>query len=517
MIALILPLLLSLASAADGPEKTWYSFVNGGSIPSTNYAYHEEWLKAFYYGFFKGRGTILNAGGPGTPIAQRGTPAALERDADGWVFTTRSTLPMPTLAATKENVRGNLRQLARDKPASATLVYDDHGSKKGTRLWLRDDLTARELAAWHSELDDKTMARSVFLHCFAGSMIADPNREIPKGIEGWDDYLKKHYRAKSCALALSAHDELGEYESWGKGWEEGYWKKLFDSIPRPSIDDWKKAIAEDDSRQILPVTTIDYLVDDFLAFFCRSLGATAAKRTTWAHSGPAAPLIDGAGGPTNEERCRELRDDKALASAIEDQKQILKTHRQAGVVYSHFTRQFLEQSDAELVRYYDHVGEEIEEVKATYLLKRDTEGSLSPADQKQYQAKLAALHTPEYESAVAKLDTFESGRKNWGELLKYFSSDQVVAELDSKAFQDKFPAFSAWRKLEENKGLDVNGLTGKSYKRMREKQLARKKLAYGQQEKKRLFVKTLLARAGFEKLNDFLLSVEKCEASPLND
>jgi hypothetical protein len=258
-----------LESLPDLRDRKKFLYVNGGYIELANNSTNEEDLKSFHYNLFYGKATILNAGGPG------GTVVAIsngqqERDETGLIkFSPGLELEKPFLAATTENLKITLGDIRRSNPLSFTAVFGDHGGPQSLSLWNGDYLTAPALQKMYGEFPDQTLIRSIFLQCYAGTLIVSNERKPPPFILGLPKFLDYHYAENRCAYANSHHDELGAYYSEGSKWDVSSWSKLFKLKPQLTLKALKEFILTESRVQSTPILSSDYLIYDVVQTFCQ--------------------------------------------------------------------------------------------------------------------------------------------------------------------------------------------------------------------------------------------------------
>jgi hypothetical protein len=258
-----------LESLPDLRDRKKFLYVNGGYIELANNSTNEEDLKSFHYNLFYGKATILNAGGPG------GTVVAIsngqqDRDETGLIkFSPGLELEKPFLAATTENLKITLGDIHRSNPLWFTAVFGDHGGPQSLSLWNGDYLTAPALQKMYREFSDHTLIRSIFLQCYAGTLIVSNERKPPPFILGLPKFLEYHYAENRCAYANSHHDELGAYYSEGSKWDVSSWSKLFKLKPQLTLKALKEFILTESRVQSTPILSSDYLIYDVVQTFCQ--------------------------------------------------------------------------------------------------------------------------------------------------------------------------------------------------------------------------------------------------------
>jgi hypothetical protein len=258
-----------LESLPDLRDRKKFLYVNGGYIELANNSTNEEDLKSFHYNLFHGKSTILNAGGPGGTVVSISN-GQQDRDETGLIkFSPGLELEKPFLAATKENLKITLADIRRSNPLSFTAVFGDHGGPQSLSLWNGDYLTAPALQKMYREFSDQTLIRSIFLQCYAGTLIVSNERKPPPFILGLPKFLDYHYAENHCAYANSHHDELGAYYSEGSKWDVSSWSKLFKLKPQLTLKALKEFILTESRVQSTPILSSDYLIYDVVQTFCQ--------------------------------------------------------------------------------------------------------------------------------------------------------------------------------------------------------------------------------------------------------
>lgn len=261
--------LIYLESLPDLRDRKKFLYVNGGYTELANNSTNEEDLKSFHYNLFYGKSTILNAGGPG------GTVVAIsngqqERDDSGLIkLSPGLELDRPFRAATTENLKISLNDIHQADPLSLTAVFGDHGGPQSLSLWNGDYLTAPALQKMYRNFSSHTLIRSIFLQCYAGTLIVSSERRPPPFIAGLPRFLDYHYPENRCAYANSHHDELGAYYSEGSKWDVSSWSKLFKLKPQLTLRALKEFILTEGRVQSTPILSSDYLIYDVVQTFCQ--------------------------------------------------------------------------------------------------------------------------------------------------------------------------------------------------------------------------------------------------------
>lgn len=272
-------LLASENGNAEDPQKSINVFINGGYTPDTNFSAHEQEAASFYYGLFKEKAIILNAGGPGSTMLQAESDGTFKRGEDGWIQTVPSIMDKSP-AATLENVTMVYKHIAEQAPSTATVVYGDHGGKRGVALWGDEELSASDISTLNSVIPTKTQVRSLFLQCYGEAAMVDPARKIPTTKEGFPDFLEKYYPKNRCALAATSNDEQAGYRDWEKSWANSAWTALFKKYPHISLSQLKNDLISDSSLFPTPQLTSDSMLTDLAHAVCQqSNGKTASCLT----------------------------------------------------------------------------------------------------------------------------------------------------------------------------------------------------------------------------------------------
>lgn len=508
-----LPLLslvwLSLAIADEGATATRYIYINGGNTEMSNYGPHETHLLTWYNTVFGKKGVLLNAGGPGTLVNPSGHHESFDRDDDGGMRLVPSGITMPTLPATKLNIREQISRMGKEGAKKAFIVYNDHGGPDGPRVWLADGINANELGHAYRDLPKDLLVRSFHDHCYAGAGLVDPKRTIPKDAAEWRKYLDKYYPPNVCGLAMSYHDELGEYLEWNREWKDSEFLKVVDPMKNPRLSAWKTKLEETDQTLSLPVATSDYLLEDLFHHVCK----TSPRKP--AH---ASDTVTPARSENHEDRCKELHENSELNSANEKFWEAKKLYTEAGEVKSLLARRFAEEQDYEAAITYDNTVREIERLKAEYLIKRDDKGKLSDSDQKEFQETLANLRSPFFVDYLRKLKNIADGNVQRKEFEAYLTSAPVKKWLAEVETQKQYPRFSAFIARKENKGKYVTVLRTETVAEADALQLKRKQIARYYRDRVQKFMRTVLeGREDLKPVLDRLKEIEKCEDSKVMD
>ncbi|MCB0386656.1 MAG: hypothetical protein KDD43_14785, partial [Bdellovibrionales bacterium] len=224
-----------LESLPDLSLRKKFLIVNGGYSELSNYSVNEEDVKSFHYNLFHGQSVVLNAGGPGGTVVPISGGQSLRDEAGLIKLEPGLVLETPYRAATNANLKKAIGEIRESNPIALTAVYGDHGGPQSLALWNGDYLTATALQKMYREFPEETPIRSIFLQCYAGTLIVSPERKRPPFVAGLKSFINHHYPLNRCAYANSHHDELGTYYSWGSKWENSNWSQLFKARPNLSL------------------------------------------------------------------------------------------------------------------------------------------------------------------------------------------------------------------------------------------------------------------------------------------
>jgi hypothetical protein len=295
-LSLLLTSAAGLPCAQSAETDTQFIFINGGISPTQNYSIHEQDLLAFKKGLFTTARPenihILNAGGPDTRITQILPDGSFKRDDEGRISVFPSLLPEKYPAATLENIGKLFTSLKNQEPppSRVTAVFGDHGGPSGVSLWGNEDLSASQIYKEKAKLPASTLVRELHLHCFGAAAMIDATAEVPAQESKVLPYFKNRYPLNRCAAAMSQNDEVGQYYSWDKDWEQGAWTQLLHRLPHPTLTSLKEVFNQDPELRTSPSLTSDYFLRDVAHYYCQ-----AAKKSPKAplraliNAGPCAP------------------------------------------------------------------------------------------------------------------------------------------------------------------------------------------------------------------------------------
>jgi hypothetical protein len=246
-----------------------YVYINGGYSPTSNVLDHESDLKSFIYNLFPNYTEVLSAGGVGGLISDRLGSKKSETAPFSQLLPKASDLSLEKAfyAATLKNYQAVLQDLSREKPESLTVVYGGHGNTNGFTLWDANFLSARDILKTYSSYPADTVIQSLFLQCYGGSTVMSDKRVLPKTIKTIDPYFSHYYPKNRCALAMSSHDEIGQYYTNSNNWDRNYWSVSFEGQPW-SIEGVQVQAFDDQNVQTTPILTSNYLLDDLYALIC---------------------------------------------------------------------------------------------------------------------------------------------------------------------------------------------------------------------------------------------------------
>ncbi|MEK7388586.1 MAG: hypothetical protein AAB036_02690 [Elusimicrobiota bacterium] len=168
-----------------------------------------------------------------------------------------------------DNLRLSLEELSREGPEKLTVVFGGHGGFDGSAMWGRGTLIAEEWLELQKKFLPSTSIKSVFLQCYAGSVVVPRDRKRPERVASLERFLLAHYPKNRCALAMSSDDELGQYYGYDSpNWESSPWSLLLKRRPELSLDGLGAALFDDDTLKITPMTTRDYFLGDLQSTVC---------------------------------------------------------------------------------------------------------------------------------------------------------------------------------------------------------------------------------------------------------
>lgn len=292
-------------------QNRFYAFVNGGMDPSANTWLHEQDILAFNNTLFKGSPTVLlNASGPDTQYADTDGNGNVLRRPDGMTVLQKTMVGKSALPAKLNDVRTLHSTVTKQNPDTAVIVYGDHGDRAGLSLW-REDLTAAEHFKLQSSISSKTLLRSIYIQCFAGSLLVDQSRQIPKDGDKLLPFLETYYPPNKCGLALSRHDEMGQYNTKDGPWQNSPWTNYFTNARPPNLSDLQNFLNQDQGLAPTTVLTSDYLLDDLATFYCQ-ISDTSKKNDQQCQSSLAEPMS----AALNNDPTAKLVVDPSFASAL---------------------------------------------------------------------------------------------------------------------------------------------------------------------------------------------------------
>ena len=253
-------------------KKNYHIYINGGYSETSNIVSHEIDLKSFNEHLFGKNAILMNAAGK----------------LEGSVTHLPADLP---------NFKNLIADLAEKKPTNLTFVFGGHGNQLGFTLWNLQFLTAQELSKLYSQIPSPATIKSLFLQCFGGTMVVDPNRRIPRFLSQLKRHLNYYYKKNRCALAMSSQDQLGQYYSGDGNWDTNFWMKTFDYNPLVSLRELKETAFATYQVKSTPISTSDYFVSDVIRTLCSEvnwikneknktefdLKASTLNTTEWAH------------------------------------------------------------------------------------------------------------------------------------------------------------------------------------------------------------------------------------------
>jgi hypothetical protein len=263
--------LLSLIFNVSVQAETFHAYINGGHTEGSNTWIHEQDILSFKNGLFGRRSTILSADGINAKYSETDGNSNFLRRPDGYVSLNASGVGPGVQPATMENIQGLYRQIRETKPANAVVVFGDHGDKTGLSLYHGSSLSTKDHFNLQNTLPAGTSFKGVYLQCFAGSLLVDQTRALPEQPAGLMGFLDKYYPSNRCGVALSRHNEMGQYNNRGEGWNKSPWTDYFKKAKPPTLDGMAKMLNQDPGLAPGSVLTSNYFAEDLAKFFCGRL------------------------------------------------------------------------------------------------------------------------------------------------------------------------------------------------------------------------------------------------------
>jgi hypothetical protein len=246
-----------------------YVYVNGGFSETSNIVTHESDLKGFIYNLFPYYTAVLSGGGLGGPVSERLNGKLYEVTVAQFLPQTSDlNLDKPFFAATLKNYENLFQDLSQQKPDSLTVVYGGHGNTNGFALWGGNDfLSARDILKAYSNFPENTVIQSLFLQCYGGNTVVSSKRSLPKSAKAIETYFSHYFPKNRCSMAMSSHEEIGQYYTNGKKWDHNYWSEMLEGQPW-SLDRIQAEAFDDPNIRTTPVQTSDYMMDDLTSLIC---------------------------------------------------------------------------------------------------------------------------------------------------------------------------------------------------------------------------------------------------------
>jgi len=494
------------APPAPKPASTDFIYVNGGFSASTNYEDNEYDLAAFHEYLFGGKGTLLNASGPGAMTIETSDTMIVRRGTEGYALRKPSIITAPTKPAKKEILK---ETLSKTKAAKLTLVFGDHGGTDGVELW-DETMGPKDYSALLDTLPKSTLVRSLHFHCYSGTMVADPRRVVPLSDPLFSQFMQAQYKPNRCAFSESSEVE----NSWVHTPEymgESAWARLLRKQPHPSMNDFRRYLEDDKKTVSTPMSTSDYFVDDIFRFQCQGVKKSVL---------PADECYQ----QTFDDPFKKV---DATAESIE------------AVVCGSCGSAMVDELDAR-ISHLDTVDSDLTRVKMRFVRKYIEENwaAVAPVGAPPFAQYVKILE--ELESLNTKFSSLASGvhatpedEKRYSALIRAVPVDYSMLSADIS----RRPAFHGyWRKNFNSKWLEENAKTFPTIAKylassqdidpvtlgdninalMRKTQKKRKELAIALKNKKRTLVEEWLSRKPHVQLKALYDGIQACEASPLN-
>jgi hypothetical protein len=518
----LLVLATFTGSGAYAAVPTEFVYVNGGYSPETNYSVHEQDLLAFRNGLFAVSPAtsvhLLNAGGEGTKVIKTSPDGTYERTEEGQMVILPSQVTEPTESATYDHTVRLFDRLKSAKPARLTIVYGDHGGPLGIALWDGRNLSAKDLRESYQKLPSSTLIRAIHLHCFGGSAMVDPGRKIPESPESLKGFFAFHYPLNRCAAAMSHEDEVGQYYSWDKSWDQGPWVELLKAHPHLTLKELKDVFNADRELAPSPVLTSDYLLRDLSAYFC----ADIRKEEDAFH---VVPLPDMPLSCSNS--------DSIVPRSIESVHHRMKN--ELCVRIRSVAKKI--NGPTELMSRYDKISSQFEEIRAFW--KHRYLSGLNPNLIKSYEASKKKIDVLRAKIGTGALAGKEKSRvlNEISELNKFYAVQYSLASksLDrNPAFEQyfdlfctaewldsqkaKYLEFATYRLANMNQPRNYTSVDLNSWSQIfkREAQKSKKLLYEELYRERREVAEELLLEPEFRKIKEVYENIKSCENTPLD-
>ncbi len=262
-------LIFSFALKVCGQSRPpFFAYVNGGVSDEENSQRHENDILSFYNGLFRKQAAILNANGVSSKFVPYDEYGNFLRKSDSTVAQSISSFGDQVKPANRGTVKALYEKIAKSAPSQAVIVYGDHGSSAGLALWNKEFLNPKEHFDLQKKIPSETVVQTINLQCYAGTMLVDQSRKLPSDIKDLPYFIDQYYPKNRCGLALSRHDETGQYNSGLGDWTNSPWTKYFQKKPHPSLGDLKWHLREQEEIAPNILTTSDYMVDDITNAIC---------------------------------------------------------------------------------------------------------------------------------------------------------------------------------------------------------------------------------------------------------
>lgn len=284
LLASLSCLTISEFSGAQSTAKSgakFFAFINGGYTPGSNTWIHEQDILAFKNTLFVGQPTrILSASGADATFAEVDGFGNFLRKPDGYVTLKASQAGKDVQMADFDHVKRLYADIKKANPSETLIVHGDHGSRAGLSLWNDNTLLPDDHFKLQNSLPKEMTVRSIHIQCHAGTLIVPPLREPAKNENELKKFVDENYPPNRCGLALSRHDETGQYNTQGTGWENSPWTEFFRKEKPATLAKLKDYLNRDGGLAPTTITTSDYYMDDMAAFLCRNFKTQGSSGVT---------------------------------------------------------------------------------------------------------------------------------------------------------------------------------------------------------------------------------------------